>query len=172
MEETLYPNCCMYVRIDVPHFPGTTRAATMQVTRCVHALLGLTLTLSSSIEVSMAPETSNNAEDPMSWWTHENITKGTTSTYSVIVVRGNPMPSSQFGDEQRVRYFRSATGGSDIMSVQFASQTPEKSRSTHEPPFGVEHPGGADKRVRLVFLGEFHLDHNPNSNQVGRWCGI
>ncbi|CAM9390189.1 unnamed protein product, partial [Hapterophycus canaliculatus] len=71
--------------------------------------------------------------------------------YSVIVVQWRTHPSNLFRDQERVRAFASSSRGDGgyVGSVQFASPFPAYYDGT-EPPFNVGHPGGANKRVRVV----------------------
>lgn len=87
------------------------------------------------------------------------------TTYSVIVVASNPRPSSHFRDEQRVRYFNRLSGERDVVSVKFGTPTPQTMPSVDNPPFGLRHPNGVNKRVRLIFWPDLGR-RQPSDSQV------
>lgn len=83
-------------------------------------------------------------------------------TYSVIVLSPSTKPSSQFLDEQRVRFFSPFPGGSGVVSVQFVDLPTRWPQHIGRSPFHIRHPDGVDKRVRMVFLRR-DLDSWPAS---------
>lgn len=96
------------------------------------------------------------------WAEEEGILNGTT--YSVVVVAGNPKSSNLFRDQQRVRAFYRTSDGGGVASVQFASPRPQQPfLAGVEPPFGVGHPDGVDKRVRIIYVSDLKF---PLPNQV------
>lgn len=120
--------------------------------------------------------------DP-TWWKHRGSMGSSVHadgvdqsnvTYSVIVLSPSVKPSSQFRDQQRVRFFTPFPEGSGLVSMQFVDLPSKWPPAVGNSPFHVKHPHGVDKRVRLVFLRR-ELDSWPRSQvrksttREGRW---
>lgn len=105
--------------------------------------------------VESAPNRNNRLPED---WTDGGAVSGTT--YSVIVEATNPRPSSQFGDKQRVQLYTSGLfGGGRVVSVQYVPHLPDEA----DRSLTVRgHPGGVDKRVRMVFLSDMELEPYPD----------
>jgi len=146
---------------------GTMRTVARQVARLARFGLVLGIVMTSAISQQLYLDTGGDAEAAVGAEDGKEVFNG--PTYSVIVVASNPRPSNQFRDEQRVRYFNRVSGGRDVVSVKFGDPAPDNPPGTIEPPFGVRHPDGVDKRVRLIFRPDVGRQR-PSNAQVRIFC--
>lgn len=109
------------------------RSLGIQQTRVVVILFNL-WTMASSVDLSITEEQTARNTTTLQW-TDESKVSGTS--YSVIVARDNPKPSSQFQDETRVRFFAQSTEEIEKFLVQFVRPYPEERWKQGKLPFGA-----------------------------------
>lgn len=123
-----------------------------------------TLASSMGVSVSSLDTTMTNEDTGTPTLADHSVANGTT--HSVIVVRGRPRPSNQLGNPDRVSFFTPFLEGSGSLSVQFVEPFPTELHEQGDLPFGAGHPSGADKRVRLIFLGGGQFGYGQIHNET------